>query len=184
MHEFLSNAVTLLWLGKAQNDKQFARYIRDVMRPINPRITLSVVYCSLYYIHRLSHLCQTKKAPRSEYRIVVAALILGDIAINDHPYSVKSWSKLSGFSQRNIVAMRREFLQILDYNLVIRHEAYTQWVVTLTRILEAANCSENKLPPLRMSESRSHEVLYPSPVSADREMSHWHLPGPPSAHIL
>jgi hypothetical protein len=163
MQDFLSNAVHVLWTGKPNHDGQLSKYISKVMTPIASKLTMSVMYVSLYYIHKLSKVCDSKDVT-SVKAVFVTALILGDIAVNDNPYSVGSWSRLSGIPQKQVIKMRREMLEVLGYNLFLSTSAYANWVGSLHNILAVTEVG--KLPRLCVLTASQSSRAYPSPVSS------------------
>jgi hypothetical protein len=139
MLDFLAAAATLIWTKKYSIDPNFKNYIRNILKQISPNINNNVLYIALYYMNRLSMLCVRQKEPMSEYRVFVVAMILADIQTSDNPYSLSSWEILSGFQTKELISMRREFLQFLKYDLNIQPETFRLWLLALQEL--AVHCA-------------------------------------------
>ncbi|KAJ3301309.1 hypothetical protein HDU76_005785, partial [Blyttiomyces sp. JEL0837] len=59
-----------------------------------------------------------------EYRLFITALVLADKFFDDHRYSNKVWSEVSGIANSSINTMEKEFLSWIDWNLHIPVERY------------------------------------------------------------
>jgi hypothetical protein len=79
-------------------------------------------------------LCVQQNEPMSEYRVFVVAMMLADIQTSDNPYSLSSWEILSGFETKELISMRREFLQLLKYDLNIQPETFRIWLLELQQL--------------------------------------------------
>ncbi|KAI8801410.1 hypothetical protein BJ742DRAFT_666928, partial [Cladochytrium replicatum] len=68
---------------------------------------LPLVFLSLLYIARLRSTIPTsaQKAPGSEYRVFVCALVLAQKYLSDDRYSNRTWSRLSGLKLDELNSM-------------------------------------------------------------------------------
>lgn len=150
LNNLLHSVVLLLWRGQSYPHPRLQKYVKDVIKPVSKNVTIPVLYLTLYYINKLSKESNLGKAPKSEYTVFLASLIVADIASNDHSYSISSWSKVSGFSKKEIISMRKEALELLGYELVITREEYADWVDNIDYLLnkEERNSSTSMIPDL------------------------------------
>jgi hypothetical protein len=132
----LSQAVLLLWKGKSYDDPRLAKFIKDIIIPVSKHVTTPVLYTALHFIQKLSVASKRARVPKSEYTVFLASLIIADVTTNDNAYSINSWCKVSGFSRKEIIAMRREILELLEYNIVLSKEAYEKWVNEMNDLLD------------------------------------------------
>jgi hypothetical protein len=147
MLDFLTTAATQIWTRKYPTDPNFKNYIRTILKRISPNMSNNVIYIALYYMNKLSMLCVQQKEPMSEYRVLVVAMMLADIHTSDNPYSLSSWKILSGFKTSELIAMRREFLQFLEYDLNIQPLTFKIWLLELQQIVQfGVNCALPLLP--------------------------------------
>ena len=123
---YIAKSIQILWNKNNPMDPHFPNYIYNVLKPISHKITLSVIYCALKYINKISDITRNK-TPYSEYKVFIIAMHLADIQLNDKPYTLSTWSKLSGICIDNIKLMRKDFLILLDYNINISNEEYKLW---------------------------------------------------------
>jgi hypothetical protein len=146
MHSFIAKAVLLLWKGAKNSvvDERFTKFIGLTLKGSSNIMTLPVVYTALYYVHRISRISTLQRAKNSEYRVFLTSLVLADIALNDCSYKIVSWSRLSGIASDEIIAMKKEFLEILDYDLNLCYEDYYLWVNSLNKMV-LAQLKQNKI---------------------------------------
>jgi hypothetical protein len=133
---FLSQAVLLLWKGKSYDDPCLAKFIKNIIIPVSKHVTTPVLYIALHFIHKLSMASTRARVPKSEYTVFLASLIIADVSTNDNAYSINSWCKVSGFGRKEIIAMRREILELLQYNIVMTKEDYEEWVNEMNVLLD------------------------------------------------
>lgn len=131
MELYIAKSIQILWNKNISMDPYFPTYIYNVLKPISHKITLSVIYCALNYINKLSCI-SNNKTPFSEYKVFIISMHLADIQLNDKSYSLSLWSNLSGFCINDIKYMRRDFLRLLDYNINISQEEYKIWTSNST----------------------------------------------------
>jgi Cyclin, N-terminal domain len=135
-YQFIASAITMLWLRQRKTSPQLATYIRSVLSHA-PSLPQSALYITLLYISNLSASTRRmQKCQMSEYKVFVAALVLADISVNDHTFSINAWSEITGFTRREVVAMRDAMLGTLGYNLTRAPEVYAAWVVRIHALME------------------------------------------------
>jgi Cyclin len=159
MNTFIANSVLLLWKGELTDGAtDFADYIQRILEVTTNNVTPSVVSTALHYVSIMSRQCGPSwKAPMSEYRVIVTALVLADIHLNDSCYEVKSWSQVSRMSSTEIIEMRKEFLETLNYKLSVSvHELNALTLMLREMIVSHSQCY---IPKNRDPISR-----YPTPV--------------------
>jgi hypothetical protein len=158
MNSFIAKAVLLLWKGSKSSvvDERFTKFIAFTLKGSSNIMTLPVVYTALYYVYQISRISTLQRAKLSEYRVFLTSLILADISLNDCSYKIISWSRLSGISSAEIIAMKKEFLEILDYDLNLCYEDYHQWVNALNKMV-FARLKENKIENLQ--DTKAHKEL-------------------------
>jgi Cyclin, N-terminal domain len=130
METFIAIAVLLLWHGQVNQDgdEVFVNYVRRVTHTCTKNLTLPVVMTALLFIDRLSKLSTAGRSKLSEYRVLIACLILADNALNDEPYAISHWAEVSGMPAFRIIAMRRELLELLSYDINVSSVAYNDWI--------------------------------------------------------
>ena len=114
----------------------FEVYIQRILNCSTNNVTVPVIFTALFYVDRYSKRLRLNGISRrdSEAQILVASLMLADVYHNDAAYAVCSWSELSSFSLQECIQMRRQFLEIIDYDLFLSFEQYSRWIVELKRI--------------------------------------------------
>lgn len=137
MSVFITKAILLLWKGSINKhyDPNFSKYVHQVLQSSANIISAPVIYTALYYVNQISRLTKTPRASFSEYRIFLTSFILADISLNDCSYRIASWAKVSGIPQAEIIAMKKEFLETLGYDLNLGHDVYKEWVKMLNSTL-------------------------------------------------
>ncbi|KAI8905537.1 hypothetical protein EDD86DRAFT_211707 [Gorgonomyces haynaldii] len=118
----------ILWHGRPLDCTAFANYMNRILVCTPTNLYDNVLLTALYYVYRLSQVTRDNKQPKSEYRVLVTALMLADSYLNDNAYSVKSWAQVSSFSPKELIAMRREFLNSLGYGLHLSRVEYSRWL--------------------------------------------------------
>ena len=114
----------------------FEVYIQRILNCSTNNVTVPVIFTALFYVDRYAKRLRLNGISRrdSEAQILVASLMLADVYHNDAAYAVCSWSELSSFSMQECIKMRKQFLEIIDYDLYISFVQYNRWIVELKRI--------------------------------------------------
>ncbi|KAI3633641.1 hypothetical protein MIR68_008588 [Amoeboaphelidium protococcarum] len=92
---------------------------------------------------------QYRRDPRLEYRLFTIALLLGNKYLDDHSYSNKAWSEVTGIELRKLNVMEMEFLKFVNYEFLVHEVEYVLWVKWLELFL--LNMSDNE--PFQMTNS-------------------------------
>jgi hypothetical protein len=150
MEHFVARATHLLWNNQVVHDVALAAYVKRIMNSTTNNVCQTVLYMALLYIMKLSKNMPQKRAKKSEYRIIVTALMLADTFVNDNSYTVASWSQVTNFANAELVGMRREFLETIGYNLSISAEDYSAWVTRIHYMID---------PPVFRSSWPGYEAL-------------------------
>lgn len=110
----------------AYQDVAFMNFVQGVLSQTNsPSSTLLL---SLFYMKKLSAWVSLVGSKGSEYRIWLTSLILADAFLNDNAFKMDSWSKVSSLNPAECVAMRREFLTGLRFELRPTEQEYIHWL--------------------------------------------------------
>lgn len=70
------------------------------------------------------------------------ALLLGNKYLDDHSYSNKAWSEVTGIELRKLNVMEMEFLKFVNYEFLVHEVEYVLWVKWLELFL--LNMSDNE----------------------------------------
>jgi hypothetical protein len=126
----------------AANDTTFLNFVTTVLSQTNS--SSSIIILSLFYMKKLSTRVCLTGACGSEYRIWLTSLILADVCLNDNAFLMESWSKVSNLGATEIVAMRREFLTGLRFDLIPAESDYISWLESVEE--HAASCYSFFMP--------------------------------------
>jgi hypothetical protein len=135
---FMKNIARLtaeLWkCPQLVDDAKFASFVEHIINKCE--IKPSLMYHALYYIQLLSSRVPQPRSPSSAYRILVSALILADISLNDKCRLIRTWSAVTGFTTKEIIYIRKEIMELLEYKLHIDSTSFEQWVKEVAVFLE------------------------------------------------
>jgi hypothetical protein len=145
-HQDVADAVLLLWSGKVYCHPRLVTYIKEIIKPVSNHVTKNILYTALYFVHKLSLKYEERKKG-TEYSAFLAGLIVADIITHDNAYSVTSWSRVSHRGKGDILALRREVLEILDYNLYVSLNDFREWVAHVDVILQIHNRKLSGIQP-------------------------------------
>ncbi|CAG8752521.1 3266_t:CDS:1, partial [Racocetra fulgida] len=70
-------------------------------------------------------------------RMFLASLIIASKYLQDRNYANSAWSKISGLPVKDINAIERRFLILINYNLFIKDSTFKTW----TNFLSSRICS-------------------------------------------
>jgi hypothetical protein len=133
--------------GITQTSWLFGRFLQQVLKAT--KISCTALILALKFSHTFKHVWRANTAagrvqlnsvlvPRegeftdvSQYRVFVTSLLLADKYTEDHSYTNKAWSTLSGLPINDINAMEREFLSLLGHALYVSEEEFREWVKIL-----------------------------------------------------
>jgi hypothetical protein len=156
----------------ASSDTPFTIFVQNVLSQTNS--SSSIILLSLFYMRKLSTRVSLKGEPGSEKRIWLTALILSDAFLNDNAFAMNSWSKVSDLQASEIVAMRREFLTGLRFDLVPPHDDYLYWLVSVE---QHGAASYAYFMPLLTAQSPVLTSTYPltPPLSYYSQLQYTHM---------
>jgi hypothetical protein len=127
----IASSTLRLWKGESFVDSNFVNFV-ELFLTSSLNITMSQVYIALLYINQLSQRLRSEQRKEySEYRIFITALMLADSTCNDACIMTITWSKLSGIPTSEIIGMRKEFLEKLDYRIHVPEQMYNGWAQCL-----------------------------------------------------
>jgi hypothetical protein len=75
-------------------------------------------------------------------RMFLASLIVASKYLQDRNYANNAWSKICGLPVREINAIERRFLKLIDYNLFIGEERYNRWSSLLRSHIQTISGTE------------------------------------------
>jgi hypothetical protein len=127
--------------GITQESFLFGRFLKHVLK--STKISCTVLILSL----KLSQLFLRKiKSLHSgnyyvgldtnQFRLFVTSLLLADKYSEDHPYTNKSWSSLSGLPIDEINRMEIVFLQVIGHELYISEMEFRNWTKSLQNLCQ------------------------------------------------
>ncbi|ORX91602.1 hypothetical protein K493DRAFT_317153 [Basidiobolus meristosporus CBS 931.73] len=131
--DFAAQTVFHLWYGKsryADVSSSFRRFCLDILKAAS--ITPSGVALTLKYIHRFTTLNPYIRGRQgSEFRIFTVALMLSNKYLEDHTYTNKTWSDISGMTLEELNLMEMEFLTCINFHVHVTELEFGTWLDTL-----------------------------------------------------
>lgn len=120
---------------RLQPRSRFVAFVKDTLR--TTQVSISVLILALLYIRRLKlQHPQLKGHEGSEYRLCVTALMLANKFLDDHTYTNKTWSDISGISLKDVTKMEVEFWLGLQMRIHVSVQDYDKWMQTLDDLRE------------------------------------------------
>ncbi|PWN27771.1 hypothetical protein BDZ90DRAFT_219850, partial [Jaminaea rosea] len=114
---------------------RFVNFVRDTLR--TTQVSTSVLILALLYIRRLKLLHpRLRGQDGSEYRLCVTALMLGNKFLDDHTYTNKTWSDISGIPLKDVTKMEIEFWLGLQMRIHVTKAEYEEWQQALEDLYE------------------------------------------------
>ncbi|TPX67844.1 hypothetical protein CcCBS67573_g07355 [Chytriomyces confervae] len=98
--------------------------------------------------------------PACGRRVFLTALILASKYLQDRNYSNKAWSKISGLAVSEINANEFQFLSLINYDLFVGHQAFSQWTVLLMAKTQQLQQSQ------QLQNTVSAPLMHPAASSA------------------
>lgn len=112
---------------------RFIAFIRDALN--TTQVSTSVLILALLYIQRLKRLhTQIKGQDGSEYRVGVTALVLANKFLDDHTYTNKTWSSISGIALKDLTKLEIEFWLGLQMRIHVEAKDYEKWLRALENL--------------------------------------------------
>mgnify|MGYP001809658765 CR=1 FL=1 len=156
--------------GITQESLLFGRFLKHVLK--STKISCTVLILSLKFAQQFLHRVRIVGNPycagldSNQFRLFVTSLLLADKYSEDHPYTNKSWSSLSGLPIDDINTMERAFLAVMQHALYTREAEFRDWTKSLQNL-----CQWNTPNPHHPDNARKLNVAYASGV---RRMSFSH----------
>ncbi|SNX86601.1 uncharacterized protein MEPE_05310 [Melanopsichium pennsylvanicum] len=115
--------------------RRFTDFVRNMLNIT--QVSKSVIILALLYIHRLkSKNPGLRGQDGSEFRLFVTALMLANKFLDDHTYTNKTWSELSGLKLKDVTKMEIEFWLGLSSNIHASDADFKSWIGTLEILAE------------------------------------------------
>ncbi|SJX65632.1 uncharacterized protein SRS1_16259 [Sporisorium reilianum f. sp. reilianum] len=115
--------------------RRFTDFVRNMLN--TTQVSKSVIILALLYIHRLkSNNPGLRGQDGSEFRLFVTALMLANKFLDDHTYTNKTWSELSGLKLKDVTKMEIEFWLGLSSNIHASDADFRSWIGTLEILAE------------------------------------------------
>ncbi|KAK9900251.1 hypothetical protein P389DRAFT_207787 [Cystobasidium minutum MCA 4210] len=171
--QYLAEMVVYLWFsppGKRaptfpRPTLSFSRFCNDILT--TTQVSQSVVVLALYFVSKLQTRHSIEPRPGSEYKLAIASLMLANKILDDHTYTNKTWSEVSGLPLDVLNGAEVEFLQGLDFDLHVSHTAYKAWY-TMLQNGESSNIVKHSQP----SRKRAKVVNPVAPSAPTSPMHH------------
>jgi hypothetical protein len=157
--------------GITQESFLFGRFLKHVLK--TTKISCTVLILSLKFAQQFLHRSRLMGNPycagleSNQFRLFVTSLLLADKYSEDHPYTNKSWSSLSGLPVEDINTMERAFLAMMQHGLYTHEVEFREWTKSLQSL-----CQWNTPNPHHPDNSRILNIAYTSGV---RRMSFSHM---------
>lgn len=114
---------------------RFTNFVREIIR--TTQVSTSVLISALLYLRRLKLLHpQLKGYEGSEYRVCITAMMLGNKALDDHTYTNRTWSDISGIALVELNRCEIEFFLGLQMRIHVTVSEYEDWQQTLEDLYE------------------------------------------------
>lgn len=139
--------------GITQDSFLFGRFLRHVLK--TTKISCTVLILSLKFAQQFLHRIRLLHNPccagleSNQFRLFVTSLLLADKYSEDHPYTNKSWSSLSGLTVEDINTMERAFLATMQHGLYTNEGEFREWTKSLQNL-----CQWNTPNPHHLENSR------------------------------
>ena len=191
--EFLTYAVYRLWhktpgsesfMPPASAREWFPCFISATQRLLERAGSQVHVLLALLYIARLRMALPrtTLLQQGSEYKILVAALLLAHKYHSDDRFTNASWSEWSGLSTLDIHSMEREFLSGISNHLFVKSEEFNLWQSSVQILAQEYSLYKKVLDlDSKVAQDEQDYVLAPRHASlkfkvANGKHSHYPLP--------
>ena len=124
--------------GITQESFLFGRFLKYLMK--TTKISCTVLILSLK--HALIFLRKVRSMnvsycaglENNQFRLFVTSLLLADKYSEDHPYTNKSWSTLSGLPVEDINTMERAFLSVMQHEMFVSEDEFRDWTKSLQNL--------------------------------------------------
>lgn len=144
--------------------RRFTDFVRNMLN--TTQVSKSVIILALLYIHRLkSKNPGLRGQDGSEFRLFVTALMLANKFLDDHTYTNKTWSELSGLKLKDVTKMEIEFWLGLSSNIHASDADFRSWIGTLEILAERRQLalSAHEAEKLRQAALRQQGFAHHAP---------------------
>lgn len=138
--DFRYSGVSVDPQGITQDSFLFGRFLKHVLK--TTKISCTVLILSLKFAQlflrkiKTSSGLQYAELDSNQFRLFVTSLLLADKYSEDHPYTNKSWSTLSGLPVDDINLMERTFLATMQHDMFICEEEFREWTKLLQNLCQ------------------------------------------------
>ncbi|SPO31307.1 uncharacterized protein UTRI_05882_B [Ustilago trichophora] len=155
--------------------RRFTDFVRNMLNAT--QVSKSVIILALLYIHRLkSKNPGLRGQDGSEFRLFVTALMLANKFLDDHTYTNKTWSDLSGLKLKDVTKMEIEFWLGLSSNIHASDADFRSWIGTLEILAERRQLalSAHEAEKLRQAALRQQGFVHQHPSARQPALLHPH----------
>ncbi len=155
--------------------RRFIDFVRNMLN--TTQVSKSVIILALLYIHRLkSKNPGLRGQDGSEFRLFVTALMLANKFLDDHTYTNKTWSELSGLKLKDVTKMEIEFWLGLSSNIHASDADFRSWIGTLEILAERRQLalSAHEAEKLRQATLRQQGYQQQAPRPLQPTLLHPH----------
>ena len=124
--------------GITQNSWLFTKCLGKILNYTTISCTcliLALKFAQLYYRKKVTSETAAQ-LEENQFRIFVVSLMLANKYTEDHPYTSKAWSTLSGMPINEINEMECDFLSLLGHDLYVSESEFRAWTVTLQKLCQ------------------------------------------------
>jgi hypothetical protein len=122
--------------------EQFSHQILDFLKRVlkSTKVNCSTLFLALklFYLYGKNQTinCKDLELMSTKSRVLLIGMMLANKFTEDHPYSNKAWSTLTGLSIIKINEMENQFLSVLNYKIFISETEFITWVMTLQKFFK------------------------------------------------
>lgn len=135
----------------------FCRFLRQVLRATKISCTSLILALKFTQIYkRKSASIMEDKidlvmgVDNNQFRLFLTSLLLADKYTEDHPYTNKAWSSISGIPMDEVNHMERAFLSVIGHELYLSETDFRNWTIKLQNL-----CQWNTPNPHHPDNSRN-----------------------------
>lgn len=126
--------------GIAQDSFLFGRFLKNVMK--TTKVSCTSLILSLKFAQSFLKKIRAINMPycagleSNQFRLFVTCILLADKYSEDHPYTNKSWSSLSGLPVDDINTMERAFLSVMQHEMFVSESEFREWTKALQNLCQ------------------------------------------------
>ncbi len=156
--------------------RRFTDFVRNMLN--TTQVSKSVIILALLYIHRLkSKNPGLRGQDGSEFRLFVTALMLANKFLDDHTYTNKTWSELSGLKLKDVTKMEIEFWLGLSSNIHASDADFRSWIGTLEVLAERRHLAINAHESEKLRQAALRQQSYAQSARQPGHLSPLQVPG-------